>query len=582
MIIVGLSALYHDAACAVMVDGRLTSAAQEERFTRRRFDERIPINAFMECLRGAGIGPHDIDHIGYYERPAVKLERQLWQFLPDLPPSHSEAMFRLDADRPFREIRERLGYEGPISCVAHHEAHAASAFYFSGFDESALFTADAVGEWTTTSYGTAGGYGIHLFEEIRFPHSLGLLYSTVTSYLGFEVNSDEYKVMGLAPYGTPTLTNAVWQLLEILPAGGFQLALEFFNLSGGPMYTPALCELFGSDARASGDEITSFHENLAASLQVVLEEVLLQKVHYLHERTGIDNLSYAGGVALNCVANARIRRDGPFSDLFVQPAAGDAGGAVGAAAAMHHRLARRLRTERLGDARLGPAVTAAEARTLLECTGTAFRDYSNDQAALIEYIADRLASGDVVGWCDGPMEFGPRALGSRSILADPRTMASRDRVNERIKQREAFRPFAPAVVAERSSEFFDLAIESPFMLETCQVKSDGLPAVTHVDGSARVQTVDARRQPRFHALLTEFGRRTGFPVLLNTSFNVRGEPIVCTVADALGCFLRTGIDLLVVDGILVRRADVSRTLVDRAMAVFEPGSASTRDVYTFL
>lgn len=582
MIVVGLSALYHDAACAVIVNGQLTSAAQEERFTRRRFDERIPVDAFLECLRCAGVGLPDVDHIGYYEKPAAKLERQLWQFLPDFPPSHSEAMFRLDADRPFREIRERLGYDGPVSSVAHHEAHAASAFYCSGFEESALLTADAVGEWTTTSYGTADHNGIHLFEEVRFPHSLGLLYSAITSYLGFEVNSDEYKVMGLAPYGAPTFTNSVWQLLEVLPAGGFQLALEYFNLSGGVMYTPALCELFGSNPRAPGAEITSFHENLAASLQVVLEETLLQKTRYLRERTGINRLSYAGGVALNCVANARVRREGPFADLFVQPAAGDAGGAVGAAAIVHHRLAGQFRTERLGDARLGPEITATAARALLASTGIAFHDYSTDHTALTSLVADRLACGDVVGWCEGPMEFGPRALGSRSILADPRVMASRDRVNERIKQREAFRPFAPAVVAERSQEFFDLAVESPFMLETCQVKSDGLPAVTHVDGSARIQTVDVSRQPRFHALLTEFGRRTGFPVLLNTSFNVRGEPIVGTAADALGCFLRAGLDLLVMDGVLVRRADISRTLVDRATAAFSPEPSGGRSVYTFL
>ncbi len=585
MIVVGISALYHDAACAVLVDGELAAAAQEERFTRRRFDPRMPHLALGQCLRQAGVSIRDVDHLAYYEDPVAKLGRQLWTGLPELPVASPDSLFQLDAARPAREIRELLGYAGEIHTVRHHEAHAASAFYFSGFPEAALLTADAVGEWATTSYGSAGNDGIRLVEEVRFPHSLGLLYSAVTSYLGFAVNSDEYKVMGLAPYGKPRFVPRIEQLITVGPGGRYRLDLDYFDLSGaGPMFTDRLATLLGRPPREPESTVEGFHEDVAASVQAVLEDVLLAQAAHLRALTGLRELCYAGGVALNCTANARLRRDGPFRDIFVQPAAGDAGGAVGAAALVNHRLGGRVRTARMRDARCGPGYPTDGLRGLLGRAGVAFEEYPDDEPALLRRVAALLADGAVVGWYQGRMEFGPRALGSRSILADPRDAAMRDHINALVKKREAFRPFAPAVVAERAAEFFDLSGDSPFMLETAQVRDTAaLPAVTHVDGSARVQTVDASVDARFHGLLAEFGRLTGYPILLNTSFNMRGEPIVASPADALTCFVRSRLDVLVAGDLVVRRADLPaawQRLVAAALPYRPP--AIRRDVYSFL
>jgi len=585
VIVVGISALYHDAACAVLVDGRLVAAAQEERFTRRRYDRGMPANAFRACLREAGVRVGDIDCVAYYEDPARRLGRQLWTALPGRPRTTPGTMFRLAADRPYREIVDLLGYRGPVATVTHHEAHAASAFYFSGFGDSALLTADAVGEWTTTSYGRAGPGGIELFDEVAFPHSLGLLYSTLTSYLGFEVNSDEYKVMGLAPYGRPRHLDALRRLVADEPGGGFRLNLDYFDFNRDDrMYTDALADLLGAPPRDRDGPIEDFHTDLAHSLQVVLEDILLAKVRYLHESTGSERLCYAGGVALNCVANARLRRDGPFREIYVQPAAGDAGGSVGAAALVHHRLTGGFVRERLSDARLGPSYDTAQARASLVTAGIAHADYSGDEAALLAATADLLAAGKVVGWFQGRMEFGPRALGARSILADPRDAGMRDHINALVKKREAFRPFAPSVAAERCAEFFDIEGPSPFMLETAKVRDGAaLPAITHVDGSARLQTVDAATDPRFHGLLTAFGERTGYPVLLNTSFNMRGEPIVCDPASALATFVRCRLDALVLGDLLVRREHVPPAW-DHMIDIIDP--APTRayggDVYSFV
>ncbi|MCH6161602.1 carbamoyltransferase family protein [Streptomyces marispadix] len=588
MIILGISALYHDSACAVMADGQVVSAAQEERFSRRRFDPAMPVRAVRACLRDAGLSIADVDHVAYYERPERKLARQLWMGLPELPETSPSALFRLDADRPFRQIEELLGFTGPVTAVGHHEAHAASAFYQSGFATSALFTADAVGEWTTTSYGRGGPEGVELREEVAFPHSLGLFYSAVTSYLGFAVNSDEYKVMGLAPYGSPRYADRLARLVrdEDGDGGGrFRLDLDYFDFSGrGPMYTERLAELLEEPAREPESEISRFHTDVASSLQEVLENVLLRKLRHLHRETGESRLGYAGGVALNCVANRRIREEGPFEEIFVQPAAGDSGGAIGAAAMVHHELTGEFAPRRLTDAKLGPPGATRGAPGWLRRAGVPYTDFTGDERALLERTADLLADGAVIGWYQGRMEFGPRALGARSILADPRDPGMRDRINALVKKREAFRPFAPAVVEERCAEFFELDGPSPFMLDTATVRQGAeLPAITHVDGSARVQTVSSAQDRRFHGLLTAFAQRTGFPILLNTSFNMRGEPIVAQPADALVCFVRSDLDVLVLGDHMVLREDIPGHWAARLEELLPYRKPPiSRDVYSFL
>lgn len=598
MIVAGISALFHDSACALVIDGEPVAGAHEERFTRRRYDRAMPVNAFRACLLDAGIGIGDIDHVAYYEDSRAKLARQLWMGLPGpsvspmlefdwtaagMPRVYPESLVQLDASRPYREIRELLGYDGPVTAVTHHEAHAASAFYCSGFSEAALLTADAVGEWTTTSYGYADEEKLSLLDGVDFPDSLGLFYSAVTSYLGFAVNSDEYKVMALASAGKPRFADRLRTVITNLPGGGFRLDPAYFAFDGAArMYTGALCDLLGAEPRVPESEITAFHEDVASSLQIVLEEILLDKVRYLHDLTGADDLAYAGGVALNCVANSRIRRDGPFRDIFVQPASGDAGGALGAALLTHHRLCDTFPRRRLTDARLGPAYDTAHIRDSLDRSGVAYRDFGGDEPGLLRTTAELLADGAVVGWYQGRMEFGPRALGARSILADPRDATMRDHINALVKKREGFRPFAPAVPEERCAEFFDRDVPAPFMLETAQVRDgDRLPAITHVDGSARVQTVDGTVDPRFHGLLTAFGDLTGFPILLNTSFNMRGEPIVCDPADALVCFIRCRLDALVIEDLVIRRSDVPAAWsIAEAAPAPQPPSART-DSYTF-
>lgn len=557
--IVGISAHFHDAASCVIRDGALVAAAQEERFSRVKHDPGIPKAAFRFCLDRAGITISDVDCVAYYEDPVKKLDRQLWMGLPQVPPLTPAALFRLDAMRPEREIREILGFDGRIELVEHHQAHAASSYYFSGFSDAAVLTVDAVGEWTTTAYGRAAGSSLELLEEVRFPHSLGLLYSTITAYLGFEVNDAEYKVMGLAPYGEPRFLDEVRALIEPLEAGQFRLNLRYFDfLRGTTMFSPELCELFGQPPRESKSEpeLSQFVKDVARSLQIVLEEILLEKVEYLHELVPSENLCMAGGVALNCVAIEKVARRGPFKRLFVQPASSDAGGALGAAAVAHVRLSgERPDPKQMEHAFLGPAFSSDEIAKLFEPGSATVEDFRGREDDLLRATAERLASGQVVGWFQGRMEFGPRALGARSILADPRDAGIRDRINALVKKREAFRPFAPAVLAARAPEHFDLDHAAPFMLETCQVRSPlDLPAVTHVDGSARVQTVEAAGNPRFARLLEEFERLTGCPILLNTSFNLRGEPIVCTPADALLCFIRSDLDCLVLEDLVVERA----------------------------
>jgi carbamoyltransferase len=579
-VVVGVSALFHDAACCILVDGRLCAAAQEERFSRLKHDPSIPKHAFRWCLSEAGVTIADVDCVAWYEDPVAKLDRQLWMGLPHVPPAAPQFVFRLDAARPERELRELLGWNGRVELVEHHLAHAASAYWFSGWDEAALLTVDAVGEWATTTYGRATGDNIELFEEVRFPHSLGLFYSAITAYLGFDVNDSEYKVMGLAPYGKPRYVDRLRALVEELPGGQFRLDLRYFDFLGNDrMFTDDLCELLGRPARAPESELDAFAEDVACSAQVVLEELLLQKVRWLYGEVGSPRLCMAGGVALNCVANARILRESPFAELFVQPAAGDAGAALGAAAVAHQRLTGAPpATARLEHVALGPSYSP---ESVLRPGRAGYERLVEDD--LVAATARRLADGQVVGWVQGRMEFGPRALGHRSILADPRDPTMRDRINALVKKREAFRPFAPAVLEERAAEYFELDHASPFMLETCQVRAPlELPAVTHVDGSARVQTVSRTANPRFHALIRAFEQLTGCPILLNTSFNLRGEPIVCTPTDALLCFIRSDLDCLVLEDVILDRNGLPKPWIDQFRGTLPPRAAVSESVYTLL
>jgi carbamoyltransferase len=550
--IVGISAGYHDSSACLLQDGILVAAAQEERFTRVKNDKSFPRRAFRYCLREAGLAISDVDCVAYYEDPCRKLGRQIWMgMMPDLPPERRESILeRLVTSQPQEQIRTRLGYDGPIEISDHHLSHAASSYYFSGFADAAILTVDGVGDWPTTTYGEGKGAHLERFEQVDFPDSLGFFYSAITSYLGFEVNEGEYKVMGLAPYGKPLYVEQLRQLVEVSSGGQFRLDMKYFAfLREDSMYTEHLASLLGQPPREPESEISQFHMDVARSVQVVLEEILLEKTRYLHSKVPSENLCMAGGVALNVVANSRCLKEGPFKRLFVQPAAGDAGGSVGAAAIAHVRLTGEapLRKQQ-SHVYLGPASTPEETYQILKATSAKFHDFRGRETELLKFTVDQLVEGKIIGWAQGRMEFGPRSLGARSILADPRRPDMRDRINALVKMREAFRPFAPAVLESKASEHFDLAHPSPFMLETCQVISQiDLPAVTHVDNSARVQTVSPETNPRFAALLEEFERRTGCPILLNTSFNVRGEPIVCTIIHAMMCFVRSKIDFLVVE-----------------------------------
>ncbi len=560
--IIGISCFFHDAACCLLKDGVLIAAAEEERFSRKKHDAGIPKGAFNYCLEAGGLTIDEIDSVAYYEEPTKKLARQIWMMLPGLP-SEKKVLARLDPRRPAREIREVLGYDGPLDYVGHHKAHAASSFYYSGFKEAAILTVDGVGEWDTTSFGRGRGNELEILETVEFPHSLGLLYSTITGYLGFEVNEGEYKVMGLAPYGRPRHVDMIRKLIIDEPGGQYRLDLRYFDFTSfNRMHSNEMASLFGHPPRQPRTEILDFHKDLARSLQYVLEEILIGKLKYLHEVTGMENLCMAGGVALNCVANGRIKREGPFKRMFIQPAAGDSGGALGAAAVAHTRRmngkADSLST--LRHAYLGPAFTSEEVASFVESTGMKARDFRDRQDELLEVVAKMLAAGKIIGWFHGRMEFGPRALGARSILADPRGDKTQERINSIIKQRESFRPFAPAVLEERAGIHFDLDHASRYMLETCQVKSPiKLPAITHVDGSARVQTVSEETNPRFAQLLRIFERLTGCPILLNTSFNMNYEPIVCTPTDALICFIRSGLDALVLEDFIFDRSAITMT-----------------------
>jgi carbamoyltransferase len=559
MDILGISAFYHDAAACLVRDGEVVAAASEERFTRKKHDADFPINAIRYCLDQGKVRVDDLAYVGFYEKPFVKFKRILYTHLACYPFSF----------RPFLKaipswmheklvipslIRQKIGYEGEVLMIEHHLSHAASSYLLSPFKEAAILTVDGVGEWSTATYGRGVENDITLFKEIRFPHSLGLLYSAFTYYLGFKVNSAEYKVMGLAPFGQPTYYDKVRQLIDVRADGSFHLDMAYFNyLTGLTMTNGNFDQLFGGPVRAPDAPLEQRHKDIAASVQRVTDEVMLQMASYIGKETGSHNLCLAGGVALNCVANGKILRDGPFEHIFVQPAAGDAGGAVGIASYIYHTMLKNHRTFVMRHAFTGPEYAPEEIRDFLTGNGIAFVELPRDD--LVRRVAQLIDEQNVIGWFQGRMEFGPRALGNRSILADARNPENKDRVNLKIKFREGFRPFAPSVLADRCSEYFELNEPSPFMLLVAQVRQDKrvIPSVTHVDGSARVQTVDRDTNPLFYDLIGEFARRTGVPVIINTSFNVRGEPIVCTPADAYRCFVQTGMDYLVLGNCLLDR-----------------------------
>ena len=591
MFILGLSGYYHDSAAALLRDGVIVAAAQEERFSRRKHDARFPLNALRYCLDEAGISLSQVDHVAFYDKPFLKFERLLETYLAFAPRGFTsfrmamplwlrEKLFQKDLlAKELKRLEPGVDWLERLLFSEHHLSHAASAFFASPFDEALVLTMDGVGEWASTSAAIGRGSSLEIFQEIHFPHSLGLLYSAFTYYLGFKVNSGEYKVMGLAPYGEPKYAQTILDhLIDLKPDGSYHLDQRYFDYCTGlRMTSAAFDDLFGAPPRQPEDPLTQRHMDLAASVQAVTEEAVLRMTRALRAQTGMKNLCLAGGVALNCVANGKVLRDGAFEHVWVQPAAGDAGGALGAALAAHHLTldqprARSDGRDSMRGSYLGPVFAQADIEQRLTAAGAHFEVL--DEAGLTDTTAGLLASEHVVGWFQGRMEFGPRALGGRSILGDPRSPRMQSVLNLKIKYRESFRPFAPSVLREHVADWFELDDDSPYMLMVADIAasrrlvpsdSDGtlfgidklkvprstIPAVTHVDYSARIQTVHADTNPRYHALISSFHEKTGCPVLINTSFNVRGEPIVCTPEDAFRCFMGTGMDALVIGNCLL-------------------------------
>ena len=593
MRILGISAFYHDSAAALVDDGRIVAAAQEERFSRKKHDARLPRQAIEYCLQEGGVSLDQVDHVVFYDKPFLKFERLLETYLAFAPrgfTSFSMAVPLWVKEKLFQKLllKRELGalgadIEAKLLFAEHHQSHAASAFFPSPFAEAAILTMDGVGEWATTSVGVGRGNSLEILKEIHFPHSLGLLYSAFTYYTGFKVNSGEYKLMGLAPYGEPKYTNLILdRLIDLKPDGSFRLDLSYFDYCAGlRMTNTRFDELFGGPARGPDQLLTQHHMDIAASIQAVTDEVVLRLTRAIAAETGLPNLCLAGGVALNCVANGKVLRDRRFKRLWIQPAAGDAGGALGAALCAYHHFKGQPRVpqgplDAMQGAYLGPSYAQDDIEQRLKKLGAAFSVL--DDTELIEATVRALVDGQAVGWFQGRMEFGPRALGARSILGDARSPAMQSVLNLKVKYRESFRPFAPSVLAEEAAEWFDLAAESPYMLiiadvlakhrramtaaeqqlfgiEKLNVPRSTIPAVTHVDYSARIETVHRETNPRYHALLTAFRRRTGCPVIVNTSFNVRSEPIVCTPEDAFRCFMGTEIEVLAIGNCFLRKED---------------------------
>ncbi len=596
MRVLGISAYYHDSAAALLEDGRIVAAAQEERFTRKKHDARFPKNAIGYCLAERGIRLAEVDHVAFYDKPFLKFERLLETYVAFAPRGFKsfrmavplwlrEKLFQKDLlGKELREYDPRFDARQRLKFSEHHFSHAASAFYASPYDEAVVLCMDGVGEWATTSVSIGRGEDLEVVKELHFPHSLGLLYSAFTYYTGFRVNSGEYKLMGLAPYGEPKHVEKIFaHLIDLKRDGSFRLNQDYFDYCTGLTMTNArFAALFGQPARKSEEKLTQFHMDIAASIQKVTEEVVLRMTRALAAGTGIRNLCLAGGVALNCVANGKLLRDNAFKNIWIQPAAGDAGGAVGAALGVYHKDLRQRRApvNGGGDAMhggyLGPHFPQAEVERVMRKAGARFSVLSENE--ILDATVDALIAEKAIGWFQGRMEFGPRALGGRSILGDPRSPSMQKTLNLRVKYRESFRPFAPSVLREDVAEWFELDADSPYMLLVADVRKDrrrsmtederalfgieklnvprsDIPAVTHVDYSARVQTVHKETNPRYHELLTRFKAKTGCPVLVNTSFNVRGEPIVGSPEDAFRCFMGSEIEVLVVENCFLRKEE---------------------------
>lgn len=591
--VLGINAYYHDSAAALIRDGDVVAAAEEERFTRRKHDSGFPSRAVQYCLEAGNVSPTDIEFIAFYDKPLLTLQRLVATYLPYAPVGlasfrhavggwiHTKLFLTRRLARELGRVHPMLNDPGRILFSTHHLSHAASAYFPSPFDAAAILTLDGVGEWATTSVAMGEGARISFLKEIRFPHSLGILYSAFTAFLGFKPNSGEYKVMGLAPFGTPKFTDSILQeIVDVKADGSFRLNMDYFDFCVGRALTSQRFEaLFSMKPRLPESDLNDNHLNLAASIQAVTDEIMLRLTRSIARETGAKNLCLAGGVALNCVANGKILRDGAFERIWIQPAAGDGGGALGAALAVWHGYLGKQRTvapqrDSMCGAFLGPSFTEESVRSALDAFGARYRVVSEDE--LIATAARALADGRAVGWFQGRMEFGPRALGSRSILADPRSRDMQKTLNLKIKYREDFRPFAPAVLAGDAAEWFGLDCDSPYMLlvttisaahrrntaphdasvrEKLAAPRSDVPAVTHVDWSARVQTVHPETNPRFHRLIEAFRDLTGCPMLVNTSFNVRGEPIVCSPTDAYRCFMGTELDLLAIENLVLEKHD---------------------------
>ncbi len=602
--ILGISAYYHDSAACLLRDGEIVAAGSEERFTRKKGDAAFPIEAATYCLREAGITVADLAAVGFYDKPLLKFERILETYLAQAPKGFASFLKagplwvkeKLFTDRELREAIGRLAdraaedpapYDGELLYSEHHESHAASAFFPSPFEEAAILTMDGVGEWATASIGVGRGAEIEIIKELKWPDSLGLLYSAFTYYTGFKVNSGEYKVMGLAPYGEPKYVDLIYEhIVDLKDDGSFTLDQKYFNYLGGlTMTNAAFDKIFGGPPRVPETDLTQKEMDLARSVQTVCEDIMMRMAQTAHRETGLESLCMAGGVALNCVGNGRLLREGPFKSLWIQPASGDAGGALGVAQLIHHRHFKQpRRIPRGGDGQprdamrgsyLGPSFSNAEIESFLKTSKIEHEKL--EPSAVPARVAELLSQGAIVGWFNGRMEFGPRALGARSILGDPRNPKMQADMNIKIKFREGFRPFAPSVLRERVSDWFEMDCDSPYMLLVAPVKRErqipmtddqqknlwgiaklnvlrsDIPAVTHIDYSARVQTVSAETSPDYHALIDAFESLTGCPVIVNTSFNVRGEPIVCTPEDAYRCFMRTHIDYLVLGPYLLSK-----------------------------
>jgi carbamoyltransferase len=567
MYVLGLSCFYHDAGAALVKDGMLVAAAEEERFTRTKHDSGFPSQAVKYCLDAAGITIDQVDHIGFYEKPFVKFQRILETCLAAWPRSYwtwmkSMPLWLSSKLHVGRTIQDKLGTDRDIVFCEHHLSHAASAFLVSPYEEAVLLSMDGVGEWTTTAYGIGRGSKMEFEGEIRFPHSIGLLFSAITAYLGFKVNDAEWKVMGLAPYGKPKYVDNFREVVDMRPDGSFRLKMRYFahHYSTKSMFNRRWEEHFGQPRRPPETELSEFHYDIAHSGQKIVEELVVNLARALHDKYRIPNLCIAGGVGLNCVANWKIYQETGFKNIYIQPAAGDSGGAIGTAFHIANTLLGQKRVFRMDHAYWGPEYTNDQIRKALDSGGASYTEASDDE--LYTETARRIQAGQVIGWFQGRMEFGPRSLGARSILADPRNPKAKDIINSKVKFREWFRPFAPAVIKERAHEYFDMpaGMDLPFMLMVPKVRQQYhtlLPAITHEDGTGRVQTLTPELNGRFYHLVRRFGELTGVPVVVNTSFNVRGEPIVQSPEDAYRTFLNTGIDALVIGNFIVTQKATS-------------------------